>query len=144
MVVASKVKPRRLAMTWGSHMQSETGVPFVARHRKLLAASSVAGPDHRYDRLHQLWRCARTGEALVVRHAARGGASLAPSEFGETTLTKTVEGVDQSEGRIDGGCISAESDPSTRPYGVVASEFGETCVTETGEGHDQSERTSGA
>jgi hypothetical protein len=76
-------------------MNNESGVPFVARHRALLTASQSAGPDEFYDGVLQLWICRRTSSPLVVSEFR----SLARSEFGETVITKTSEGTDQSEGR---------------------------------------------
>jgi hypothetical protein len=50
-------------------------------------------------------------------------------------MTKTVEGADQSEGRVDADFASSQS------YGALAaSPFGETALTESGEGADQAER----
>jgi hypothetical protein len=125
------------------NMKNEAGVPFVARHRKLLTPSESAGPSHVYDGFRQLWVCAVSGEPLVVRHARQASLSLVPSEFGETAMTKTVEGIDQSEGRgVSGGCADEASLP-TRSRGLAASRFGETLLTMTAEGVDQSERATG-
>jgi hypothetical protein len=85
----------------------------------------------------QIWVCARTGEPLVLLRTQQDGRTLAASEFGETTLTKTVEGADQSEGRVDASFASSGY------RGVSASQFGETTLTESGEGADQAERTVG-
>ena len=119
-------------------MKSETHVPFVARSRKRLCAPAPAGPEHLYDGARQLWLCARTGDPLVLRHAQHSVALLAASEFGETSLTKTIEGTDQSEGRMDGDMVLPV--PLGRS-GLSASQFGETSFTETVEGTDQAERT---
>ena len=119
-------------------MNNEAPIPFVARSRKMLTTPAPAGPEHRYDSNMQIWVCARTGEPLVLLRRHQDAQTLAASEFGETTLTKTVEGVDQSEARVD-------ADITSSGYrGVSASEFGETTLTETGEGTDQTERTVGA
>jgi hypothetical protein len=118
-------------------MNNEAPVPFVARSRKLLSTPAPAGPEHRYDSNMQIWVCARTGEPLVLLRTQQDGRTLAASEFGETTLTKTVEGADQSEGRVDASFASSGY------RGVSASQFGETTLTESGEGADQAERTVG-
>lgn len=117
-------------------MNSDAPVPFVARCRKLLTTPTPPGSEHQYDSSKQIWVCARTGVPLVLLHAQQDVSSLAASEFGETTLTKTAEGVDQSEGRLDADCPSV----SLHYRGVMASPFGETTLTETGEGADQAER----
>ena len=94
---------------------------------------------HHYHPLRQLWVSTESGEPLVVGHIRGRRAPIASSEFGETSLTRTIEGADQSEGRI--GQVSC-SDTSLTAGKLLASQFGETLVTETGEGVDQSERTS--
>jgi hypothetical protein len=122
-------------------MEKHYQVPFVARQRTPLPASDSAGPTHHYHPLHQLWVSAESGEPLVVGHVRSRRAPLASSEFGETSLTRTTEGADQSEGRI--GQVSSSDTSLTAGRGkLLASQFGETLVTETSEGVDQSERTS--
>lgn len=122
-------------------MKNEARVPFVARHRKLLAPSESSGPEHAYDGKWQLWVWAPSGEPLVTRHANRASPMVARSEFGETTLTKTIEGTDQVEGRGLSEASSNAAPPLARIRILGPSPFGETMVTETSEGTDQSERT---
>lgn len=117
-------------------MEKPYQVPFVARQRTPLPASDPAGPSHHYHPLRQLWVNADSGEPLVVGHVRSRRAPLASSEFGETSLTRTHEGADQSEGRIGQDILTVGRGR------LVASQFGETLVTETSEGVDQSERTS--
>ena len=120
-------------------MEIEPEIPFVARRRTPLRSDPKAGPEHHYDPLQQLWVSADSGEPLVVRHIRAARSALGGSQFGETVVTRSSEGVDQSEGRID-----EDSDTSgARAAATVlsASEFGETMVTESGEGTDQSECT---
>lgn len=119
-------------------MKREAHIPFVARFRKLLRAPAPVGPEHLYDSARQLWLCARTGYPLVLRHARHGVAVLAATEFGETSLTRTIEGTDQSEGHADRGFASAASLGRSR---LSASQFGETSFTETVEGTDHAETT---
>lgn len=118
--------------------------PFVLLGRKKLPPEDAPSPDHAYDASKQLWIDSTSGVPLVLRmqgHAPRSqygettitetregadqseGASFQLSQFGETTLTKTREGADQSEG-IDL---------------LQASQFGETVQTRTREGVDQTE-----
>jgi len=90
--------------------------PFVLLERLKVPPDGERSEDQAYDTLRQLWVSLTTGEPVVLQKATRG------SEFGETVVTATREGLDQSE-------IS----------GLSASEFGETTLTKTVEGHDQSE-----
>src|SRR5882762_4439875 len=92
--------------------------PFVLLGRKKLPPDSAPSPEHVYDDDRQLWIDRSSGIPLVLSmqaHAQR-------SQFGETTMTETREGVDQSEGTT-----------------FQASQFGETTLTKTREGADQSE-----
>ena len=77
------------------------------------------GVRHAYDEERQLWMDTEHDEPVVSREA---GNAAAASRFGETTLTETREGADQTE-------VS----------GLQASRFGETTLTKTHEGTDQSE-----
>jgi hypothetical protein len=120
-------------------MEIETGIPFVARHRTPLRSDPKAGPEHYYDPLEQLWVSADSGEPLVMRHIGTARSALGGSQFGETMMTKTSEGVDQSEGRVDEDSDSSGA-RAAAPV-LSASQFGETTLTESGEGTDQSERT---
>lgn len=93
-------------------------MPFVLLGRKKLPPESTPSPEHEYDRHRQLWIDRISGEPLVSR--MHGHAQ--PTQFGETTITETREGTDQSEGTS-----------------LQASQFGETTLTKTREGADQSE-----
>jgi hypothetical protein len=125
-------------------VNNESSLPFVALHWTPLPPSAVPGPQQRYDGGRQLWVDVASGEPLVSRRIAqRESTAIAASEFGETILTRTSEGADQSEGRVenvDGGTPSSLAVRGPWPAGLAASEFGETLQTESGEGHDQSER----
>ena len=122
-------------------MKVEALIPFVAQHRKLILPREPAGSEHVYDAAKQLWVCSGSGEPVVLRHATRAKEGLAASQFGETTMTKTFEGVDQSEGRGSGAADSSGMSTSVPRDALSASTFGETLVTETAEGTDQPERT---
>lgn len=117
--------------------------PFVLIGRKKLPSESAPSDEQVYDELLQLWIEKNSGLPLVCclqrrpQHtqvgettitATREGADqtertgLEASQFGETTLTDTREGADRTEGAS-----------------VQASQFGETVHTRTREGADQAE-----
>ena len=124
---------RRLIMT--TEPEDAYLVPFVLRQRTPLPSASAPGLNDAYDTNLQLWLSSESGRPLVLDEITRRAlaaeaqsantahAELTASNFGETILTKTSEGTDQSEG--------------TRH----ASSFGETIHTATSEGVDQSEVT---
>lgn len=96
-------------------MKEQQYLPFVYRFRKKIE-SIVQNDEHSmFDNNRQLWVSKATGEPVVNEFI-----KLRSSEFGETLITNTFEGVDQSES-------------------VNSSDFGETVMTETREGVDQSE-----
>jgi len=91
---------------------------FVLLGRTKLPPESGPSPEHVYDGDRQLWIDKSSGTPLVLcMHAY-----AQPSPYGETTMTETREGVDQTEGTA-----------------LHASQFGETTLTKTREGADQSE-----
>lgn len=92
--------------------------PFVLLGRKKLPPESAPSSENEYDGNRQLWIDTSSGQPLVSRMLAHAQ----PTQFGETTITETREGVDQSEGTS-----------------LQASQFGETVLTKTHEGVDQSE-----
>lgn len=92
--------------------------PFVVRGRTALPPDPEPSGSEFYDRDLQLWVDAVSGNPVVNRLASKVGAS----QFGETTLTETREGVDQPE-----------------HGGIQSSAFGETTMTKTLEGVDQGE-----
>lgn len=94
--------------------------PFVLKGRTLVSPESAPSDCEIYCRHRQLWIDQGSGEPLIRRIQDR----VQPSQFGETTITETREGADQSE--------------VTR---LTASQFGETTITKTQEGADQSEIT---
>jgi len=93
--------------------------PFVLRSKQLLPAESAPKAWEVYDSERQLWVDVRSGQPLVGRAGLQDANDLAPSEFGETSVTETAEGADQNE--------------------ISASAFGETSMTKTAEGADQTE-----
>ena len=116
--------------------------PFILKGAIRIPPETDAPPEHVYDRQRQVWIDSRSGVPVVVSsvgaHASRYGettitetregadqtevASIHASRFGETTITKSMEGADQGE-------MAA----------LAASQFGETTVTATLEGADQSD-----
>ena len=117
--------------------------PFVLLGRKKLPPEGSLSPDHAYDVSKQLWIDSVSGVPLVLRmqgHAQR-------SQYGETTITETREGADQSEGtallatRFGETTITATREGADQSEGAVfqMSQFGETTLTKTREGADQSE-----
>lgn len=96
-------------------------MPFVLLGRKKLPPESAPSPEHVYDNDRQLWIDKSSGMPLVLCIQAHAQ----PSPFGETTMTETREGVDQTEGTA-----------------LRASQFGETTLTKTREGADQTEGAS--
>jgi hypothetical protein len=72
-----------------------------------------------YDDNLQIWINQDTGKSIVLQSFENSMKRFC-TDFGETTLTRTQEGADQTEV-------------------IGASEFGETLMTETREGADQSE-----
>ena len=91
---------------------------FVLQRKTQLPDDPAPSVRERYDPTLQLWLDAESGEPIVTRERH----SKTQSSFGETTLTETKEGADQSE-------IAT----------LHASRFGETTLTKTQEGTDQSE-----
>jgi hypothetical protein len=94
--------------------------PFVLTGRSKLAPEPAPSDGEYYDPVLQLWIHRESGEPLVSHFRK----DLAASQYGETSLTDTREGADQSESAIH------------------ASNYGETTLTKTHEGTDQTEATS--
>jgi hypothetical protein len=91
-------------------------IPFVLKNRTKLPAEREPCAHHAFDRRLQIWVNTKSGLPVVVEMQQRA------SEFGETLITATAEGVDQSEGT-----------------NLDASQFGETTMTKApGEGPDYS------
>lgn len=95
--------------------------PFVLLGRKKLPPETKPSPEEVYDDDRQLWVDKSSGVPLVLRMQGHERAS----SYGETTMTETREGVDQSEGAAI--------------HVFDASPFGETTITKTQEGADQAE-----
>lgn len=119
--------------------------PFILRSRRRLPPEGAPSRNEIYDRHRQLWVDRESGEPLVCRMRAR----VQPSQFGETTLTETREGVDQPEAAVFDASQFGETTVTKTSEGVDQSEiallppsqFGETTLTSTSEGADQTEAT---
>ncbi|MEK7315645.1 MAG: hypothetical protein AAB011_05655 [Candidatus Eisenbacteria bacterium] len=134
-------------------------IPFVLRARKPLPRESAPSPEIRFDEELQLWMNRATGHALVSEYAAGGREDGFASDFGETIMTRTREGVDQTEGAgvsdlgetivtktqegIDTtervAFLLSEEAASPTSHSLASSKFGETIITMTREGRDQGE-----
>lgn len=91
--------------------------PFILWARLPIPVEPAPMHEHQYDLQRQLWINTATGVPVVGESSVNRA-----SQFGETSITETREGADQSE----------VSSPS-------ASQFGETTLTRTHEGYDQRE-----
>ena len=100
------------------HRQWSTVLPYVLRETcQIPEGSDPSNASYCPDQ--QLWICNDTHRPWVSLAIDQPGAS----DYGETPITETREGVDQSEG-------------SNHLYG---SDYGETIQTKTHEGVDQTE-----
>ena len=121
--------------------------PFVLLGRKQLPPEATPSPEEIYDDNRQLWVDRASGIPLVLR--MKGNAQS--SQYGETTITETREGVDQSEGTALIASQYGETTHTATREGIdqtestvfQASPFGETTMTKTREGVDQTEGTVG-
>lgn len=94
--------------------------PFLLQGAAKLPPEPMPLEHHVYDPQLQIWIDRRTGVPVVI-----SSVDVDPTRYGETTITETQEGTDQTEIQI-----------------LYASAFGETTVTRTAEGVDHSEATS--
>lgn len=94
--------------------------PFILRERRKLPPDSGPSPDHEFDESRQVWMHLPSGRPLVVAVRDRNAAT----PFGETTITETKEGHDESE-------IASH----------LGTPFGETTLTKTSEGRNETEMT---
>jgi hypothetical protein len=118
--------------------------PYILLGRKKLPPESAPSPEDVYDQQRQVWIDKNSGMPLVscMRTHAQ------PTQFGETTLTETREGVDQPEGAVHASQFGETINTRTREgvdqtegNALQASQLGETTLTKTREGADQSEGT---
>lgn len=97
---------------------------FVLVNREQLRPEPKPSEHIYFDGKLQLWVDSKTGKPVVLRNVGKAPDRLC-SDFGETTMTKTQEGADQTEI-------------------IRCSDFGETAITETREGADQTEMVAGS
>jgi len=117
--------------------------PFVLKNKQLLPPEKAPRSWEIYDSERQLWIDANSGAPLVQRANVQGENSLSTTEFGETALTKTREGTDQSESSTVSSfgetVLTRTREETDQAEGLRFSQFGETTLTETREGVDQTE-----
>ena len=92
----------------------------VLKKRETIISDMKPSGQIMYDTHLQIWVNNDNRKPVVSNSAQSKSRNTLASDFGETQLTKTSEGVDQSEI-------------------ISCSDFGETLITETREGADQSE-----
>lgn len=115
--------------------------PYILLGRKKLPPESAPSPEHVYDEYRQIWVAKNSSIPLVssMRTYARA------SQFGETRITETREGVDQAEGVQTSEYTKTtlaqrrEGEGQAEQAVLRASRFGETTITKTREGADQGE-----
>lgn len=101
--------------------KGQTGMtPFILQGATKIPPEKAPSADQVYDPQLQIWMDVRTGAPVV-----NSSVHVDATRFGETTITETREGADQSEIQR-----------------LRASNFGETTITKTSEGTDQSEISS--
>jgi hypothetical protein len=100
--------------------------PFVLRRPTPIPGDTLPSSNEFYDPHLQIWISRKHSRPLVSIKSEN--SSSEPTEFGETVITETREGIDQME-RI----VGADD--------IRASDFGETVLTKTREVIDQSEGT---
>ena len=121
--------------------------PFVLLGRKKLPPEATPSPEEIYDNNRQLW----VDKASVMPLVLRMQGQAQRSQYGETTITETREGVDQSEGTALIASQYGETTHTATREGIdqtenivlQASPFGETTITKTREGVDQTEGAAG-
>lgn len=119
--------------------------PFILREAITLPPSVDPPIEHIYDQTLQLWIDSQTGIPVVSLEGA-----TAATRHGETLLTATREGADQSESAtIDvpvphdaTGTRTNDRGRSAEAHSLTATRYGETAMTETREGADTSEAAS--
>jgi hypothetical protein len=116
--------------------------PFILKGCNRLCAESAPTTDQIYDEYLQLW-INRTSKVPIVIEMQR---RIEASKFGETTITETREGADQSEvssliasqfGETTETRMPAEGTDQPITVHALSSQFGETTMTKAhGEGAD--------
>lgn len=117
--------------------------PFILEGRKKLPPDPAPSSEEEYDQVRQLWVDRKTQEPLV----SRMHHEVLASQYGETSLTDTREGADQSESTLQMSSYGETTMTKTREGSDMteasawnASSYGETIKTATREGADQPDR----
>ena len=117
---------------------------FVLVGRTKLTPEPAPSVAEFYDPVRQLWIHRESGEPLV-NHFQK---DLTASQYGETSLTDTREGADQTESALQASSYgettitkTREGADQTEASSWQASQYGETMKTSTQEGIDQPERS---
>lgn len=115
--------------------------PFVLKGRESLPPEPSATRSEWYDPERQIWVDSSTRRPLVEVMSGQ----IRGSQFGETSLTETREGVDCSEitslrpSQFGETVVTKTREGVDCQYdGLMSSQFGETTVTRSQEGIDQS------
>lgn len=118
--------------------------PFVLRTRVVLPPDPSPSGEHCYDYVRQIWINVTSGMPVVTENNTQQA-----SKFGETSITETREGADQSEvstinaSRFGETSMTKTSEGHDQGESILASKFGETSITRAPEGHDTLAITSG-
>lgn len=124
------------------------GTPFVLHAMTPLPDAATPGPDVEYDTGRQLWVSVVSHRPLVledIEQRSRHDSSHRASTVGETVMTKTSEGTDQTESvgsSSFGETVTTRTAEGSDQREAVSTNFGETVITETREGTDRSESVS--
>lgn len=117
--------------------------PFILNGRKKLPPEPAVSSEEEYDQQRQLWIDRKSQEPLVCRIHSE----IEASQYGETSLTDTREGADQSESAFQMSSYGETTMTKTREGADMteasawdASSYGETIKTATREGADQPDR----
>ena len=121
--------------------------PFILKGRKKLPPEPAASSEEEYDQHRQLWVDRKSQEPLVSRIQRE----IEASQYGETSLTETREGADQTDSAFHASSYGETTVTKTREGADMteastldASSYGETIKTATREGADQPDRAIGA
>lgn len=115
---------------------------FILINREALTPEVMPPKEIHYDDKLQIWVDQETGKSIVLQ-SFENSPKIICSDFGETTMTKTQEGADQTEtiGFSDFGetAITETREGADQTEMIGFSDFGETRLTATREGADQAE-----
>jgi hypothetical protein len=117
-------------------------VPYVLKGCEKIPNDTGLPDEVIYDSSRQIWTLSETGQPFVSARCDQAQAST----YGETSLSETREGADQSEiatlqaSTYGETALTKTFEGADQPEGTLtSSQYGETAVTATQEGVDQSE-----